>query len=127
MAIQDNILPYEILARFDHTGALKGAHFINQRVISAGAEILSVKIGDAQAIDRLQGADRAIVADFMGEQATLEMSQISGLMRQVADLQVLADQVPTLTEALAAANAELSYLRMAAAPHIPTPPPPEEA
>ncbi len=89
--VTDTTVPYEILIRFDATGALSGAHKIERRIVAIDGEVIKNDIGPATplTIGDTEGADG--LWGVLGEALTIALAraaaqeeEISGLKAELA-------------------------------------------
>jgi hypothetical protein len=88
----DSTVPYEILIRFDDSGALAGAHKIERRRVSLDGEVLKDEVGPAKPIAVDDADDPGGLWGVLGEALTRALartaeqaSEISGLRAQLAE------------------------------------------
>lgn len=94
MAVEDYMLPYELLVRYGETGEIQGTHHIQRHVIKVDGVKIKDDIGHAQpvALENLTGlldaaASQALVDNqSLREQLSSAENQIESLEAQVAEL-----------------------------------------
>lgn len=97
MAIEDRLIPYEILVRFGDDGAPRGAHAQYRRVVTFDGEVLKDEPLPAQPLD----IDGFPTSRVMSDTA----------MRALARLSVLEKEAAGREEALAEASARIAELQ----------------
>ena len=71
MALEDRMVPYEILIRFDEQGALAGAHYIERRIVTLNGEVLKNEPGPAQPVDlAVQATGGVVLNEVLGKALT---------------------------------------------------------
>jgi hypothetical protein len=108
MATTDVTIPYEILVRFDTTGAIAGAHYQTRRVVTVDGTQLVDQVGEAQSLDIASAGDgRTTLQSVLGDALTSALANVATL---TTSAQAAQDQIASLQAQIAALTAAEHHL-----------------
>jgi len=101
--VTDTTIPYEILIRFDESGALAGAHKVSRRIVSIDGEVVKNDIGPATALVADDAQNPGGLWGVLGEALTIALAKAAEQQNEIAGLKAeLAEVLSPGTENAAA-------------------------
>ena len=92
--VTDIAVPYEILIRFDETGALRGAHKVERRIISIDGETVRNDIGPAEPLTLADGEGPDGLWGALGQALTSALATLAARDEKIAALEAEAERLP---------------------------------
>ena len=102
--IIDATIPYEILIRFDESGALAGAHRIERRRVMLDGELLKDEVGPARPIAVDDADDPGGLWGVLGEALTRALAKTAEQEGEISDLKARLAEASASGAELAAAK-----------------------
>jgi hypothetical protein len=84
--ISDHTYPYEILLRFDESGALAGAHKVDRRRVMLNGEVINDEVGPAKSIAIDDASQPGGLWSVLGEALTLALVRTAEQEAEIAAL-----------------------------------------
>lgn len=92
MALIDRTVPYEILIRFDESGAVQGAHLVKRRIVELDGKRLKDETTSAIPLALASATDGELLAEVLGTACAQALADNDALRARMAELEQLNDR-----------------------------------